>query len=116
MNITSKFKLVVAFVLGAFLAWGATTYYFVARLMVTQTIYAVNNSVDYYVVASRQRSYDEIVLILNSRISCALDELELIKESNWPLMSVDEHYHDQIDKAYKLRQVPCDHPFRLNND
>lgn len=113
---TLKVKLVLAFVLGAFLAWGGTTYYYVARLMVIQAMYAVNSSVDYYVVASRQKSHEETVLILNSRISCALDELELIKESNWPLMSVDKHYNNQIDKAYKLRQVPCDHPFRFNND
>ena len=115
MNILSKFKVLLSFILGMLTASLITIYIFTTGQLLNETMMGLVGSISNYEMAASQKSQEEIINILNSRIACSLDVVEQIKGSNWPLLAIDESYNHSINKAYQLRQVPCDYSFRLTS-
>lgn len=114
MKFIPKFNVVLSFFLGAGVSALICIYTFAVGQLGHDATTMLSVSVDNYEMAVRQSSKEDVVLILNSRISCALNSLELVKNSDWPMSGIDENYNALIEKAYQLTKVPCDQPFKLN--
>jgi len=113
MRYLSYIKILLSFFFGMLTASIIAIYVFAQGQLLSETMMVLAGAVSNYEMAASQKSQEEIINILNSRISCSLNVVEQVKDTNLPFLSIDESYNHLISKAYQLRQVPCDYSFKL---
>jgi hypothetical protein len=100
-------QLLLSFLLGCAVS-AAIVAYSVFVQMSFDVAHALSSAVYNYEIASQASSKQEIEKQLNAGISCALQGYEKIKGS-YADFGVFESYSHIIDKAYKMKNVPCDY-------
>jgi|GEM_PF-4418347 len=103
----SILQLLISFLAGCVISV-VVVIYFVFVQMSFDVAHALSSAVYNYEMASQASSKQEVERRLNAGISCALNGYEKINGS-YADLGVFENYSHIIDKAYKMKSVPCDY-------
>ncbi|MEH8021106.1 hypothetical protein [Rheinheimera metallidurans] len=103
------------FFLGFLLA-GLVSVWMVRNLFGSFSMDIINDAVYKYEMAVQQSDREEIIKRLNASISCAINGYEEYVSLGISTRMDSHHYSYSLEKAYALRDEPCEYPLIVKSD